>query len=362
MATYLFLLVLRKYVGRSRMKNDKFTNVAFFHPYCNAGGGGERVLWCAVQALQKKYPLVKIFIYTGDTDASPSEILSKAEQRFNLKLSSDIEFIYLHKRSFVEAANYPHFTILGQSLGSIRLGFEALTAFLPDIYIDTMGYAFTLPLFSLAGCKTASYVHYPTISTDMIETVACRQKTVVNRDRIARNPLLTFGKLFYYEIFATMYKFVGRFSNIIMVNSSWTEYHINSLWQCPMLTYKVFPPCDTRDLQEIPLQRNCNKIKIVSVAQFRKEKDHPMQLKSLYQARRLIPEDVWDLVELVLIGSTRNNEDEVWVQDMRDLAKHFSLENNVTFKINVPYSEMKKELADGRFAARFYPRCAIISN
>ena len=28
--------------------------VAFFHPYCNAGGGGERVLWCAIRALQTK--------------------------------------------------------------------------------------------------------------------------------------------------------------------------------------------------------------------------------------------------------------------------------------------------------------------
>lgn len=28
--------------------------VGFFHPYCNAGGGGERVLWVAVRAIQKK--------------------------------------------------------------------------------------------------------------------------------------------------------------------------------------------------------------------------------------------------------------------------------------------------------------------
>jgi alpha-1,2-mannosyltransferase len=28
--------------------------VGFFHPYCNAGGGGERVLWCAIKALQNK--------------------------------------------------------------------------------------------------------------------------------------------------------------------------------------------------------------------------------------------------------------------------------------------------------------------
>ena len=28
--------------------------IGFFHPYCNAGGGGERVLWMAVQALQTR--------------------------------------------------------------------------------------------------------------------------------------------------------------------------------------------------------------------------------------------------------------------------------------------------------------------
>lgn len=29
--------------------------VGFFHPYCNDGGGGERVLWTAIRALQKRY-------------------------------------------------------------------------------------------------------------------------------------------------------------------------------------------------------------------------------------------------------------------------------------------------------------------
>ncbi len=28
--------------------------VGFFHPYCNAGGGGERVLWVAIRAIQQK--------------------------------------------------------------------------------------------------------------------------------------------------------------------------------------------------------------------------------------------------------------------------------------------------------------------
>jgi alpha-1,2-mannosyltransferase len=49
-------------------------------------------------------------------------------------------------------------------MGAIWLGFEALNAIVPDVYFDTMGYAFTFPLFKLlAGCKVGAYVHYPTI-------------------------------------------------------------------------------------------------------------------------------------------------------------------------------------------------------
>lgn len=51
-------------------------------------------------------------------------------------------------------------------------GWEALSAFVPDLYVDSMGYAFTLPIFRyLGGCKVASYVHYPTVSTDMLSVV-----------------------------------------------------------------------------------------------------------------------------------------------------------------------------------------------
>lgn len=38
-----------------RQQSKKETVVGIFHPYCNAGGGGERVLWAAVQAIQNKY-------------------------------------------------------------------------------------------------------------------------------------------------------------------------------------------------------------------------------------------------------------------------------------------------------------------
>lgn len=77
------------------------------------------------------YTHVKIVIYTGDLDASPEEILKCAEQRFNIKLTDPVQFVYLRRRRWVEAYMYPYFTLLGQSLGSIVLGAEALAAFVP---------------------------------------------------------------------------------------------------------------------------------------------------------------------------------------------------------------------------------------
>ena len=94
---------------------------------------------------------IRCVIYTGDVDASREQILERARQRFNIRLPRDdqneLHFVFLHRRMWVEASRYPFLTLLGQSLGSLVLGWEALLACIPDVYFDSMGYAFTLPLF-----------------------------------------------------------------------------------------------------------------------------------------------------------------------------------------------------------------------
>lgn len=337
----IFIVAFRWHYAGKRRKYPTQLSIAFFHPYCNAGGGGERVLWCAVTAVSTAYPKVKIVIYTGDLDVSPDEIIKRAKQRFNITLPNNLKFIYLHRRRWVEAENYPYFTLLGQSFGSIVLGIEALRLFQPDIYVDTMGYAFTMPIFCLiAGCKVSCYVHYPTISSDMINKVIQLK---------GKRKTISYIKLVYYHLFAKLYGLVGWFADSIMVNSSWTEDHINTLWKRPLSTYKVYPPCDTSDLQHLPLERLKNKtIKIISLAQFRPEKDHPLQLKAMYHLRQIVNEQLWENIELVFVGSTRNQEDEMRVVDMTDLCKHLSLENNVKFKVNVSYDELKNELSEGK--------------
>ena len=60
--------------------------VGFFHPYTNDGGGGERVLWCAVKAVQEDRPDLHCAVFTGDHDASPESLMARALERFGVKL------------------------------------------------------------------------------------------------------------------------------------------------------------------------------------------------------------------------------------------------------------------------------------
>jgi alpha-1,2-mannosyltransferase len=67
-------------------------------------------------------------------------MISKCRNNFNIQIDPDrLEFVFLNQRKWVEAEKYPVMTLLGQSIGSIVLGFEALLKFQPDIFLDTMG-------------------------------------------------------------------------------------------------------------------------------------------------------------------------------------------------------------------------------
>lgn len=61
---------------------------------------------------------------------------------------------------------------------------------------DTMGYAFTFHVVAVLGrIPIGAYVHYPTISTDMLARVRSRKKWHTNTDTISGSVLLSRGKL-----------------------------------------------------------------------------------------------------------------------------------------------------------------------
>lgn len=345
------LLILWK--TRRRMRRLGFFGrpvvVGFFHPFCAAAGGGERVLWHCIHALQKRYSFVRCVVYTGDSKTR-KEILDVVQDRFKIVLhDSSVEFIHLKRRGWVEAGRWTTYTILGQSFGSLILGMEALLQLAPHVYIDTTGYAFTLPLFRwLGGSRTASYVHYPNVSSDMLAAVARQTSSYNNSSRISRSWWRTRFKLLYYRVFGWVYGFMGRRNDVVMVNSTWTHGHIRSLWS-PRQLFIVYPPCDTGSLKQLPLKRSVRNFRIVSVGQFRPEKNHKSQIRilsELVNAAHPTP------VTLVLVGGCRDSEDDERVKDLRHLAEQLQVSHCVEFVINQSFSRLRDEL--GKAAAALH--------
>lgn len=196
---------------------------------------------------------------------------------------------------------------------------------LPILALDTMGYAFTFtfirwlslrPIARLVSPKTkgtmmpiGAYVHYPTISTDMLKRVQNREAGVTNAASVANSRWKSSIKLMlvtltsespissmgdhsdeyhpfnrYYRLFAFAYSYSLSNADIVVANGTWTRDHIAFLlspWRKPSKTAKkdddanvsseqveiVYPPCDTDALQQLPLEGR--KRILLSVAQFR---------------------------------------------------------------------------------------------
>lgn len=118
-----------------------------------------------------------------------------------------------------------------QSIASVFVSLEALMIVAPDIYIDTTGCAFTYLVFKLiAQCRVVAYVHYPTISSDMLAQVQAGTVAFNNRPRLVNAWLYAHIKNLYYRLFERCYWLTGKFTDCVMVNSTWTRNHIELLW------------------------------------------------------------------------------------------------------------------------------------
>ena len=157
--------------------------------------------------------------------------LTMLQNRFNIHLYPPrVVFLYLCKRKYVLASTYPRFTLLGQSLGSLILAYDAMSLLVPDVFLDTMGYAFALAFtnFCFPDIPTGAYVHYPTISTDMLGSLDQDSGKGLNAG--AGKGWKGLVKKQYWRAFAQAYSWVGGHIDVVMTNSSWTQAHIKTLW------------------------------------------------------------------------------------------------------------------------------------
>ncbi|KAJ5774527.1 CAZyme family GT4 [Penicillium paradoxum] len=341
--------------GESNQGSDNWDGIiGFFHPFCNAGGGGERVLWEAVRATQKRWPKAICAIYTGDHEVNKATMLERVEHRFNIHLHApNVVLLYLTTRKYVVSSSYPYMTLLGQSLGSLVVAYDAFTLLVPDVFVDTMGYAFTLALCKWLFPKVpvGAYVHYPTISTDMLASLD--DKTGVQGINSGAGKGMK-GKLKrrYWQLFAKLYGWVGRQVDVVMCNSSWTAAHIRTLWGTGNKSSNtsgdgtasspavVFPPTAVTELQSsIAVDAESEKTRepvVLYIAQFRPEKNHPLVLRSFarfLQERASNPTYAdQPTPRLVLIGSVRHSSpDETHIYNLRLLAHELRIRDHTTF-------------------------------
>ncbi|KAJ1721153.1 asparagine-linked glycosylation protein [Coemansia erecta] len=339
--------------------------IGFFHPFPAAGGGGERVLWTMIKALQDKYPFAVSVVYSGD-GLDRAELLAQVQAKFGLAIDPQtVHVVELRRRWWVEH-RFPRLTLLLQSLGSVWLAAEALHHFNPDVFVDTVGYAFSYPLVRMvcgARVPVVSYTHYPTISSDMQTLVASRESGVSNAEAIARSRLLTLAKRAYYWGFAQAYCWSGGFASTIMTNSSWTHAHIVQLFGKPRMTRAVYPPCDTKSLEEMALEGRGRSRLVVSLAQFRPEKNHALQVDAFARMLARHPalaapagwrkpsEDALlssasgdgvgrgatEYPQLVVIGGARNIDDEARAEALRQRARRLGVDRQVHVVVNAAW-------------------------
>ena len=187
-----------------------------------------------------------------------------------------------------------------------------------------------------------SYTHYPTISNDMLQRVTDGKIMYNNNNKYASSNYKKQLKIYYYKLFAILYGMCGYFASVVMVNSTWTYNHINSIFfkSKQSVLRIVYPPVGNNDhLKEFEL-KNRKKI-ILSVGQFRPEKNHSLQIEAFYQFRKKNKEKYKD-VKLIMVGGVRDLEDRRRVTKSRCLITKYGLKECVLIKENLEWSKLLK--------------------
>ena len=176
---------------------------------------------------------------------------------------------------------------------------------------------------TLAGCAAAAYVHYPAVSQDMLD--ALDTPAFNNSKRWVR---LRRVKAVYYRLLGKVYGWCGRRHDVVLANSSWTRGHISSVWGRGALL--AYPPCGA--MKGITRKEN-GKVIVLSLAQFRPEKDQMKQL----EAWALLPPSVRRKAKLIIAGAVRHADD----QDILNaLKRQASGMDGVEFLVSAPRHEI----------------------
>lgn len=96
----------------NKITTDEEITLAFFHPNCDNGGGGERVLWVMIDALLKEDALrkkLRICIYSSKDPRNKSSIIAGVNFNFGINVEAHadrITIVYIKSSSLLDAKWY----------------------------------------------------------------------------------------------------------------------------------------------------------------------------------------------------------------------------------------------------------------
>lgn len=320
------LILITKFFLKPKPKT-----IGFMHPNASARGGGERVLWAMVQSIRKTCPEYEIFIYLrGDEVLSDSEIISSTKKCFGLELSDNPpKFVRINCCKFADPHKWKFLTLLLEAMGTILATAEAVLKCPPEIFIDTTGYGFALIVPKvISTCKTMAYIHYPIISSDMINSIYSGA-AFNNSSAISSSNVLKTAKFIYYKILHLLYKLSIYSCDHVWTNSTWTRNHIGDV-------EILYPPCDTTPDADLTKSRENL---IISVAQFRPEKNHPMLIEAFSDFLQKLDQPDY---KLVMIGGCRNESDSTRMDNLKKMTERLNISEKVVFKPNLPFPELQE--------------------
>lgn len=312
---------------------DRRKIYGILHPYCNSGGGGEKVLWELVNVILRKDSKNIVTIYHGES-ATPKEILENVERLFHLKLNANrIVFIYLSRRWLIDPKTWPVLTLVGQLFGSVVLAVQLITQLPPDIWVDTVGLPFAYPLIGMSlKIPILTYTHFPVIQSDMLRKLNLKSP---------------YGlvKYAYWFSLLVLYRITGKFVSLALVNSTWTFNHMSNIWRLEEgRMIKCYPICSPDSLLQMSESTSKRDHTIVSLSQFRDEKRQDLIIKEF--AKYLSKTKSSKPYNLKFIGSTRSENDLLKVESLKKLVQDLDIEDRVEFVINCDYKDLLNYLVN----------------
>lgn len=349
---------------KRRAPNDASRKIiyGFFHPYANNGGGGEKVLWHAVEATLLEDQRNIVAIYTVNLDAKPLDILKKAEEKFGVKgLDSErVVFIYLRKYAkYIDGSYWKHLTLVGQLLGSALLGLEAMCELSPDVWIDTQGLPGSYLLVNwVLKVPIVAYVHYPIIQPDMFNKLKFQKFSDLKKIKPTVFDAKQAAIFLYWTALYGLYMYLGSMVDVTLANGTWTFNHISNIWYLNSIRGHeialLYPPCSTEDSSKA-LDTSVDKSRknnMIYVGQFRPEKRHWLVLEQYGRFLAEFREDKLPLASLptlTFLGSCRTSTDSETLDKLREQVKSLELSDYVEFVVDCSYDELKEHLASAKF-------------